>query len=289
MLKGVAQAFGLQHDPIIIAECGASHDGDVKKAKELVRAAHHVGASVAKFQLGVEQLCSPSNPLASEFSRLALSYDEWDDVRAEADSIGIAWTASAWSDHAFQYLGDVSVPFVKIGSGDLTHDPTIKAANKIGLPVVLSTGMATEMEISRALGGLLDAPAIALLACTVNYPCSVEQAHLARVGRLSGMLGGSVVAVGYSSHCGDWRVPALSARIGADIIEAHLALEPRDDGSLSVESFGRMVRYVRGQAARSWDMNFSCMATGSPNLGPLPCEAEWMKVARRDPFTGLRQ
>ena len=41
---------GLDHPTYIIAEIGANFDGDIEKAKELIRAAKACGADCAKFQ-----------------------------------------------------------------------------------------------------------------------------------------------------------------------------------------------------------------------------------------------
>ena len=293
--RGSALA-GAYRAPLIIAEAANNHGGDVERAIELARAAKRAGVDVVKFQIGISELCGPTSPLAAEFRRLELPLSTWNQVREECRKIGVGWTASVWSQAAAEYLAGTDAPFVKIGSGDLTYAPTLRAAVRTGKPLVLSTGLATEEEIRDALATLRSDPLrrpgtrVTLLACTVDYPCLTAEAHLARLQTLDRLAETESIvdSVGYSSHCADWRVPAYAARMGASVVEAHLGLAGEKDGSLGPEGFASMVAVARGIVTPPWDDVFALEAWGRPELGIHDCELPWVGVARRDPATGVR-
>lgn len=288
------QVAGFSRLPIIVADVGASHDGDVEKARDLVRAAAEAGADVAKFQLGLSELAAPTSPLHNAFRALALDDKDWERVRVECAGLGIRWTASVWSRASADYLARTPAPFVKVGSGDLTYGPAMDRAASTAKPLVLSTGMATDEEIHDAVEAWnmaplprpMERPELVLLACTVDYPTALENAHVSRMQTLKAL--SLTRHVGYSSHCPDWRVPAYAARMGACMVEAHLGFDKPTDGALDPEDFGLFVAVARGVVTPDWDDAFEKTAWGAPELGVIDCEKEWLRVARRNPATGMR-
>jgi sialic acid synthase SpsE len=272
-----------------IADVGAAHGGNLEQAKLLIAAAKSAGADSVKFQIGLSKLATPGTPQAESFEQLDFSFSDLDILRKEAANLGIKFSASAWSLEAIDWLCDGGVPYLKIGSGDLTHEPILNRAGESEIPIYLSTGMGTEDEIRSAValaGGVVDA----LLACTVSYPGAIEDSNLARLNSLRGLKAdGLCHRVGFSSHCEDWRVPAFAAQLGAEVVEAHLAL---DDSYIAAHLpelwFKHMTQWVRAGALDALPSHLQETALGSGTLGVLPCEQKWRGVARRDPTTGLR-
>ena len=137
---------------------------------------------------------------------------------------------------------------VKIGSDDLTNTDLLIAAARTKLPLILSTGMASMLEIrkvdhfvSRAAHPNCD---ITFLHCISLYPCPPELANLQAIKTMRDL----AFPTGYSDHTGTALACIMAATLGASIIEAHMMLD--DDCvdakvSLSVEEFTRMVAAVR--------------------------------------------
>lgn len=272
----------------IIAEIGASHGGSVDNALRLARLAAESGADVVKGQAGISELTAKSHPLHDRFAELELDPDEWYMVSEECSKLGVGFAVSIWSAWAGLEYTDATDSFVKVGSGDATHKPTLVAAKATGLPVYLSTGLCTRAEIDASMAALGDSLEC-LLACTVDYPAAVEDSHIDRMMDL-GECGAPKVKIGYSSHCLDWRVPYLATILGANVIEAHFADDPEDDAAaLMPDVFRRMVDAIRYDNGAELSADFIKSAVGDGGLGVLECERPWLPIARRDPETGLRR
>ena len=273
----------------IIAEIGASHGGSVDEAVRLAALAAGCGVDVIKGQAGISKLTAKGHPLHGRFAELELSQSEWGRVAKECRNLGVGFALSVWSNDAAERSTCLTDAFIKVGSGDATHRPTLEAAKASGLPVYLSTGLCTEGEIRTSIDILGDALAC-LLACTVDYPASVDQSNLARLIRLERMCPRHPVKIGYSSHCLDWRVPYLAAEFGADVIEVHFGDEKTDDAAaLTPDDLSRLVNAIRSGDAPEMSYKFTGDAVGAGHLGVRECEEKWLPLARRDPATGLRR
>ena len=51
--------IGIDFDPLIIAEIGINHNGDLEIAKQMIDAAVHAGADAVKFQKRTPEVCTP--------------------------------------------------------------------------------------------------------------------------------------------------------------------------------------------------------------------------------------
>lgn len=269
----------------LIAEIGASHGGDIDKALRIAEASVLAGAHVVKAQVGLRRLASPSSPLFETFNRIDLDYSAWERVAREVRSLGADFSASIWSEEGAAWLASIRAPWVKVGSGDATWQPTLEAAASSGLPVYLSVGGCTETEILASMG-VLGSSLECLLACTVNYPAKPREAHLARLRELERLY----PVVGYSSHVPDWRVAYYAAHMGASVLEVHVALDEADalpQGGLTPTGLAQLSDALRCSPAI--DESFRREIVGPPvELGPLECETEWLRIARRDSVTGRR-
>ena len=286
-----------------IAEIGASHGGNVETALRLVEAAANAGATCVKGQIGIATLAAETSPLYDAFQNLELGENDWVRIAEECANQGVGFTASPWSVEALAFLVslDPRPPFIKVGSGDLTYEPMLKAIAATALPVCLSTGMATEAEIRAALvalgrslyaGSRFDS----ISACTVDYPAAVEDSHVARMRRLREIgfeYAEHGMDIGYSSHSYDWRVPFYAKQCGADVIEMHLTLDDRsmrEQGALTPELFSLVTETKVTDADDEYPSpkSMQLQMLGSSALGVHECERKWLPLARRNPETGVR-
>ncbi|QIA26698.1 N-acetylneuraminate synthase [Thermaerobacter sp. PB12/4term] len=254
------RVVGEEERVYVIAEIGVNHNGREELAKELIDAAVNAGADAVKFQtfdpdtLVVENARAPSyqrNRTGRTSQRdvirgLSLGRDAFERLAAYARAKGVDFLSTPFDIESIGFLVKIGVPAIKISSGDLTFRPLVEAAARTGLPVILSTGMATLGEIEAALDGLSTCDVI-LLHCVSSYPAPVQDANLRAIETLRRAFGR---VVGYSDHTTSVAVPAMAVMAGAAVIEKHLTLDrslvgPDHAASLEPDEFAAMVRYIR--------------------------------------------
>ncbi len=154
----------------IIAEAGVNHNGDIKKAMELVEVAAQAGADAVKFQtFKAESLVAKDAPKASYQVRntgvddgqyamlkaLELSADDHRVLLSHCQKLRIGFLSSPFDRQSLDFLADdLGLGVIKLGSGEITNAPLLLAAGRKARHVILSTGMSTLVEIEDALGVL---------------------------------------------------------------------------------------------------------------------------------------
>ncbi len=248
----------------IIAEAGVNHNGRLDLALKLCDAARAAGADAVKFQTWVtEKIIVPDTQKAdyqkansgageSQFQMLKaleLGYDQFAQIKAYCDSIGITFLSTGDNPEDVDFLLGLGMPLVKIGSGDITNIPLLRHIGACGKPVILSTGMADMAMVRKAYQTLQDAGAkeITVLHCTTNYPCPPQEVNLKAMLTMQAELG---CPVGYSDHTLGTEVPVAAVALGATVIEKHLTLDHKMDGpdhaaSMEPGDFKEMCRQIR--------------------------------------------
>ncbi len=233
------------HGPWLIAEIGGNHEGHYAEALRLAELALEAGADAVKFQIYygdtlVSSVASPDR--LAHFRRFELSRDEHCAIASRVLSSGRGYVASVWDLDAFGWIA----PFLtacKIGSGDLTAPPFLRAAARTGKPLILSTGLSDRAEIEAAVAflralepGYHDRSRLAVLQCTSMYPIADSDAHLAVMTDLASL----GTTVGYSDHTLGHRALEVAAAMGAQVLEFHFTDRKHDrdfrDHQLSLDS-----------------------------------------------------
>lgn len=257
--------IGQGHPTYIIAEIGANFDKDLDKAKLLIDAAKAAGADCAKFQtFKTEKIVSEGG-----FSRMKLEgvHGTWgrtvSEVFKDAEfprewhqeivdyckHVGIDFATSPYDFEAVDLCMKLDVPFIKIGSGDLTWLEMIEYVAKKGKPLMLATGDATMSEIDEAIRVIESTgnDQLVLMQCITNYPSKIDSAN---VNVLKTYQSAFEVLTGYSDHAPGPVVALASVVIGGCVIEKHFTLDKNDIGpdhphSMNPVEFKLMVDYVR--------------------------------------------
>lgn len=238
--------IGRQEKPYIIAEMSGNHDGSLETALKIVDAAAEAGADAVKLQTFTADSMTLdidhpdfviNNPESLWYGRKI--YDlyeqahtpwEWHaPIFARAREQGIECFSSPFSNDAVDLLAEVGAPCLKIASLESIDLALIKYAAQSGLPLIISTGLATEAEIDEAIsaareGGCTD---LIILKCTSSYPTDPAQSHLATIPDMRERFG---VEVGLSDHTLGIGVPIASVAFGAVVIEKHFTLSREDGG-----------------------------------------------------------
>ena len=230
-MKIAHREIGPGHPPLVIAEIGINHGGDLDVAKEMVRLAAQAGAECIKHQTHfVEDEMTdeaksvfPPNADISIYEVMrqsALPEDEEIALKAHAEDLGLIYMSTPFSRKAADFLDRINVPAFKIGSGEADHLPLIRHVASFGKPVILSTGMQSigtlerSVEILRASG-----VPFALLECTNLYPSPPEIVSLQGISELKNAFPDAVV--GFSDHSIGPSMALASVALGACIIERH--------------------------------------------------------------------
>ncbi|OFW11420.1 MAG: hypothetical protein A3H96_00520 [Acidobacteria bacterium RIFCSPLOWO2_02_FULL_67_36] len=223
--------------PIVIAEIGGNHGGNLALAQQMVIEAISAGTRHVKFQTIVpERLVSSLDPDFEGFSKETLSFEEFEELSRFCRENGAVFLSTPFDAGSADFLERLQVPAFKIASGDLTYLPFIKHIASKNLPILLSTGASEFVDIDRAVHlvrGITDAELI-LMHCTAAYPCPDEEANLLLIPELRRRY---QCPVGFSDHTLNVDIALAAAALGAAVIEKHFTVDrnlPGGDNALSV-------------------------------------------------------
>ncbi len=230
-MKIAHREIGPTHPPLVIAEIGINHGGDLAVAKEMVRLAAGAGCEMIKHQTHIiedemtEEAKSIFPPNADVsiwhvMERCALNLTDEAELKRYTESLGMIWISTPFSRAAADFLETLDVPAYKIGSGEADNLPLIRHIARKGKPVIMSTGMQTIETLRRSVA-ILDEAGIdyALLECTNLYPSPPEIVSLQGVTDLKSAFHNAVV--GFSDHSIGPEMALASVALGASILERH--------------------------------------------------------------------
>lgn len=251
---------------LIIAEAGVNHNGDLEMARQLVAAAAAAGADIVKFQTFSARKLVTSGAAKAAYQiattgndegqldmirKLELSRQDHEVLIDECRRHGIRFFSTAFDTDSFDMLMDMGLDQVKVPSGELTNLPLLRHMTRHGLPVMLSTGMATLGEVEAAVDVIerngTPRRLITVLHCTTEYPAPMEDVNLRAMLSMKAAFG---VQVGYSDHTPGIEIPVAAVALGATIIEKHFTLDcnlpgPDHKASLEPDLFKAMVNAIR--------------------------------------------
>lgn len=275
--------------PLIIAEAGVNHNGDVIRALDMVDAAAEAGADCVKFQaFDTSRLIAKGTAVAAYQKRNTGASDQLEMIRAleltmgdfeklaeRCNRRGVEFMCTPFNHDLVGPLLAMGMQRIKVASGELTNYPALRCFAALGRPVILSTGMATDQEVDAAIAVARGAGAadLTVLQCTTIYPAPVSAVNLramVAMGRRNNL------PYGYSDHTlGDHAAIAATA-LGATMIEKHFTLDrdlpgPDHRASLEPEELAALVRRCR-------DVE---LALGSDVKNPTEEELQTASLVRR--------
>ena len=230
-MKIANREVGPDHPPLVIAEIGINHGGDLEVAKKIVFGAFSAGCEIVKHQTHFiedemteeAKAIFPPNADVSIWEVMAqcsLSADEEEQLKAYAESLGLMYISTPFSRKAATFLNDIDVPAFKIGSGECDHLPLIEHVAGFGKPIIMSTGMQT-IDSLRPSIEVLDRSGVdyALLECTNLYPSPPEFVSLRGICELRDAFSNAIV--GFSDHSIGPEMAMAAVALGACILERH--------------------------------------------------------------------
>ena len=216
---------------LLVAEIGINHGGSIDTALEMVRAAAASGADAVKVQcFKADSFCTEAATYQGErqidmFRRYELGAVGFSAIADECRKLDLLFFGTPDSLEQARVLVALGTPCIKVGSDDLVHIPLLRQLEALGLPMILSTGMANTWEIVDALEATAGVRVI-LLHCVSSYPTVPTAANLQRMTHL-GMYG---APVGYSDHTDGIEAAVGAVWLGACLVEKHLTLDRKATG-----------------------------------------------------------
>jgi N-acetylneuraminate synthase len=262
-----------------IADISANHDGDLGRAKALIRQCAEAGANAAKFQnfrapkivseRGFAAISDNAShqakwkkPITQIYAEASLPWEWTEALKKECDAAGIDYFSSPYDFEAVDML-DPYVPAFKIGSGDITWPEMLcKIASK-NKPVLLATGASSMTEVQDAVDTIRRInPHIGLMQCNTNYTASPENfkhIHLNVLKTYAAVF--PDVVLGLSDHTPGHSTVLGAVALGARLIEKHFTddttrVGPDHPFSMTPATWREMVDRTRelelalGQAAK---------------------------------------
>ncbi len=241
----------------VIAELCQNHNGEQSLLDELVSAASDAGADFVKMQYVFSKSLSKRGRFDSglvEGGRIKVIKRPFNDEYERLSKLDLDNKAySIFLDLCRKYKVKPMITLftidnieevlamgyknIKLSSFDCISTPFIEklATSKIDT-LIISTGCSYRREIEKASKILNKHPDPALLHCVSIYPTPLKESHLSRIGYLSKLTS----CVGVSDHSNPEDcfniIPAASSLLGANVIEKHFTILPKDktkDGPVS--------------------------------------------------------
>ena len=258
----------------IIGEIGQNHNGSVDIAKLIVdlcvRAPQDElfgtelkpmdAVKLTKRDLAQELTASAMNkPYNSAHSfgktygehrmALELSDEEHYDVYLYAKSKGLEFVETLCAIGCLSMLRLFTPDRLKVASRDLTNLPLLTAMAETQIPMILSTGMASQEELDKGLEVISKYhDNISILHCLSQYPSEHTRLNLNTIHFLKERY--PQYTIGYSDHSIGIMIPTAAVAMGAKVIEKHITIDRNmkgtdQAGSLGPDGVRRMVRDIR--------------------------------------------
>lgn len=260
--------IGEAHPTYFIADIAANHDGDIERAKSLIKLAKDSGADAVKFQHhDVTKYVSDYGfkNLGGKFSHQS----KWDksiyevykdaevprswtnELKEYCNKLDITFFTTPYDLETVDYINEF-VPAFKIGSGDVAWHAMLKIIANTNKPVLFATGASTMQEVINAVRILTSINKnVILMQCNTNYTGKDENFKYINLNVLNTYktLFPDLI-LGLSDHTHGGVTVLGSVALGAKVIEKHFTDDTSRKGpdhpfSMDPTSWRKMVDDTR--------------------------------------------
>jgi sialic acid synthase SpsE len=226
--------------PFIVAEAGINHNGELRKAFEMIMIAKESGVDAVKFQTyKTEEICGDkmqmftyhsqgkevTESMFELFKRYEFTRDEWIKIKQKCDSEDILFLSTPQNRSDLDLLLELGIPAIKVGSDDFNNLSLLEDYATTNLPMIVSCGMSDLAEVNQALEtiGTFNGYPTILLLCTSQYPTPSVDVNLLKFKTLSSAF--PELVLGFSDHTQGVLASSLAVGFGAVFFEKHFTLD----------------------------------------------------------------
>jgi pseudaminic acid synthase len=238
------RVISADHNPYIIAEMSANHNGNIENAYKIIQSARAMGADAVKLQTYTADTLTLDSRLPdfmiddglwagrSLYELYQEAYTPWDWHKSLFDcarDVGITIFSSPFDSTAVDLLEDLNTPAYKIASFEAIDLALIKYVAATKKPMIISTGMANQDEIQEAIDTAKSAGCeeLAILHCVSGYPAPSDNYNLRTITDMVGRFG---LVTGLSDHTLGNTTAITSVDLGCNIIGKHFTLDRSGGG-----------------------------------------------------------
>ena len=232
------------HRPFIIAEISANHNGSIDRALETISVAKQTGVDAVKIQTYTPDTMTIDSEnedffikkgiwrgrsLYDLYSEAFTPFDWHESLFKHAKDIDITLFSTPFDEKAVDLLSSFDVPAFKVASFEIVDIPLIEYIAKKGKPMLISTGMSSIDEVSKAIKAARSngCQQIGIFHCISSYPTPIDNANLKMIPLLKEQFD---VQVGLSDHTKGGTASLVATGLGATMIEKHFTLSRADGG-----------------------------------------------------------
>jgi pseudaminic acid synthase len=273
--------LGPGHPTFIIAEVSANHNQNLALARETVHAAAAAGVDAVKLQTYTPDTItfnSDAEPFQvthgsvwdgrTLYSLYEEGFTPWEwhaELFELARSLGLEAFSSPFDPTAVQFLDELNVPAFKIASFEIVDIPLVQDAASRGKPIILSTGIAREVDVQLAVDACraVGNDNIIVLKCTSSYPAPASELNLRTIPDIAQRFN---CLSGISDHTMTNTASVAAVALGAAVIERHIIVDRKLGGldstfSTDANEFAELVRAVRETEAALGSVTYDLTAS----------------------------
>ena len=247
--------------PIVVAEIGCNHMGDINIAKQMIEiASNFCNADIIKFQkrtpsevLSPDEYNAPHPVPSNSFGKtygqhrefLEFTIEQHRELIDECKKFGKTYSCSVWDMTSAKEICSLSPDIIKIPSACSNYFEMIDYIfNNFSGEVHLSIGMTTFQEKEEIINYFIKnnrAKDLVIYHCTSGYPVKFEDICLLEIKKLVDEYKDIVKDIGFSGHHLGIAIDIAAFALGAHYVERHFTLDRTwkgTDHAASVEPDG---------------------------------------------------
>ena len=263
-------------EPIVIAEIGCNHKGDINIAKKMIAQLSLMESinplskiNCVKFQKRTNKILlspeeynaphpMPENAYGKTYGEhrefLEFSYEQHKELKAYCESLGLVYSSSVWDIQAAKEISSLHPKMIKVPSAsNMDLEMLNFLCDNYDGEIHISLGMTTETEEETIVNLFKEKNRqkdLVLYACTSGYPVPAENVCLLEIKRLKNTYGKDVKAIGFSGHHLGIAIDIGALTLGAKYFERHFTLDRTWKGtdhaaSLEPDGLRKLARDLR--------------------------------------------
>ena len=240
----------------LILEICQNHNGSKELLEEMIHAASESGANYLKIQdikskeltkrkrfekgkLSKHKVITIKRPYQNEYDRLCkldMDTNFYSDFVSLCKKYKCKSIVTPFTYNSFDRIKNHHFDYIKIASYDCSAIPFLNKIKKLKIPMIVSTGASTKIEIEKARVAL-NKNLESLLHCITIYPTPLEKCNLSKINKLKKIH----PKIGWSDHTlfeRDGHIASVAASLlGVSYIERHFTILPKTktkDGPISI-------------------------------------------------------